>query len=152
MVISENERVQVLATLQDFSSIAKSATLSNRFLTSFAELVTQKEAHSITNEQLLLHLDVLIAMMEKVKLHKENQVALMLGVKAFVEDKQTQKKGYKILSRVVERMQLESLDELIEIKTEITPMMKGQATKQRLQLIISFIHAANNTQKEPDQQ
>ena len=71
-VLSDNERVQVLTTLQDFSSIAKSATLSNRFLTSFAELVTQKEAHSITNEELLLHLDVLVAMMEKVKLMKEN--------------------------------------------------------------------------------
>ena len=49
----------------------------------------------------------------------------MLGVKAFIEEKQTQKKGYKILSRVVERIHLENLDELIEIKNEITPMMKG---------------------------
>ena len=104
VVLSDNERVQVLTTLQDFSSIAKSGTLSNRFLTSFSELVAQKEGRSITNESMLLHLDVLIAMMEKVKLHKENQVALMLGVKVFVEDKATQKKGYKILSRVVERI------------------------------------------------
>ena len=72
LVLSDNQRVQVLTTLQDFSSIAKSATLSNRFLTQFAELVTQKEAHSIENDEVLLQLDVLIAMMEKVKLHKEN--------------------------------------------------------------------------------
>ena len=49
-------------------------------------------------------------------------------------------------------MQLQNLDELIEIKQEITPMMKGQATKQRLQLIVSYINAASNTKKEADQQ
>ena len=31
-------------------------------------------------------------------------------------------------------------------------MMRGQATKQRLHLIISFIHAANNTKKDSDKQ
>jgi hypothetical protein len=49
-------------------------------------------------------------MMEQVTLNKENKVSLMQGVKVFVDDKQTQKKGYKLLSRVVERFQLESLD------------------------------------------
>jgi hypothetical protein len=107
----------VLATLQDFSSIAKSGAFSNRFLTSFSELVAQKEGRSVSNEQILLNLDVLIAMMEKVKLNKDNQVALMLGVKVFVSDKATQKKGYKILSRVVERIDLQNFDELVDIKT-----------------------------------
>jgi len=79
--------------------------------------------------------------MEKVKLKKENYVALMRGVKIFVDDKATQKKGYKILTKVVQRFELESVDELAEIKQEITPMMKGQATKQRLQLIHSFVKA-----------
>jgi len=119
----------VLRTLQDFASIAKSGTFGNKFLTSFSELVAQKESRSVSNEQILLNLDVLIAMMEKVKLNKENQVALMLGVKAFVQDRATQKKGYKILTRVVERIDLQSFDELVEIKTQITPMMSGQATK-----------------------
>ena len=56
----------------------------------------------------------------------------MLGVKGFIEDKQTQKKGYKILTKVVQRIQVKDLEELVEIKNEITPIMKGQATKQRL--------------------
>jgi hypothetical protein len=37
----------------------------------------------------MLHLDILIAIMDKVKLKKENYVALMRGVKIFVEDKTT---------------------------------------------------------------
>ncbi len=49
----------------------------------------------------------------------------MRGVKAFVNDKQTQKKGYKILTKVVEKFEVSSIDELAEIKNEITPMMRG---------------------------
>ncbi len=67
--------------------------------------------------------------MEKVKLKKENYVALMQGVKIFVDDRITQKKGYRILTKIIERFDLESFDQLIEIKQGITPMMKGQATK-----------------------
>jgi len=63
--------------------------------------------------------------MEKVKLKKENYVTLMRGVKIFLDDKATQKKGYKILTKIVERFDLESFDQLLEIKQEITPMMKG---------------------------
>lgn len=63
-------------------------------------------------DDVLLKLDVLIAMMEKVSLKKENYVALMRGVKYLVNDKQTQKKGYKILSRVIERYEIERVEEL----------------------------------------
>jgi hypothetical protein len=77
----------------------------------------------------MLQLDLLIALMEKVKLKKENYVALMQGVKIFVDDRITQKKGYRILTKIIERFDLESFDQLIEIKQGITPMMKGQATK-----------------------
>ena len=63
--------------------------------------------------------------MEKVKMKKENYVTLMRGVKIFLDDKATQKKGYKILTKITERFDLESFDQLLEIKQEITPMMKG---------------------------
>ena len=41
-------------------------------------------------------------MMDKVKLNRENKVSLMQGVKLFVNDRATQKKGYKILSKIIE--------------------------------------------------
>ncbi len=78
---------------------------------------------------MLLQLDVLIALMDQVKLKKENYIEVMRGVRLFVTDKQTQKKGYKILAKVIDKFELSNLAELVEIKTEITPMMKGQATK-----------------------
>ena len=71
-------------------------------------------------------------MMEKVKLNRDNYVAVMSGVKVFVEHNHTQKRGYKLLARVIENYQLSSIDELFQIKTEITPLMKGSASKQRL--------------------
>ena len=37
--LNNQERQQVIATLKDFSSIAKSGTLNNLFLTSYADLV-----------------------------------------------------------------------------------------------------------------
>lgn len=80
-------------------------------------------------------------MMEKVNLNKDNYVAVMNGVKVFVESPHTQKRGYKLLARVIEKYQLQSVDELFQIKTEITPLMKGSASKQRLQLIKSYIDA-----------
>lgn len=64
-------------------------TLNNKFLTSFAELVSQKENKKVEIEILTYQLDIIIAIMEKVKLKKENYVALMRGVKIFVEDKAT---------------------------------------------------------------
>jgi hypothetical protein len=67
--------------------------------------------------------------MDQVKLKKENYIEVMRGVRLFVTDKQTQKKGYKILAKVIDKFELSNLAELVEIKTEITPMMKGQATK-----------------------
>lgn len=127
--MGESDRTQCLKTLQDFSSIAKSGTLNNLFLTSFAELVTQKQCHSLSTTQQLLQIDILLAIMEKVKLKRDNYIALMRNIKVFIDDKQTQKKAYTMLARVVERFELTSLEELIEIKAEIVPLMKGNATK-----------------------
>ena len=77
-----------------------------------------------------------------MRLKRENYVALMQHVKVFVEKRApTQKKGYKILTRVIERFELSSLDEIVEIKQAITPLMTGQATKERISLISGFITA-----------
>lgn len=43
------------------------------------------------------------------------------------------------MTRVIEGFQLQTLEELAEIKNEITPLMKGQVTKQRLYLIKAYI-------------
>ena len=123
--LTQAERLQTLKTLQDFSQISKTVRLSNIFLTAFAEVVQSAEMSAGPREDVLLKLDVLIAMMDKVKLKKENYIALMRGVKLLVNDKQTQKKGYQILSKVIERYEIEKVDELSQIRTEITPMMKG---------------------------
>ncbi len=127
-LLTANEQAQCLKTLKDFSSISKTVKLSNLFLTSFAEIVAQHQ-NSNDHTALLLQLDVLIALMDQVKLKKENYIEVMRGVRLFVTDKQTQKKGYKILAKVIDKFELSNLAELVEIKTEITPMMKGQATK-----------------------
>lgn len=139
--LADSDRSQTLHAIQEFASISKAVTLSNKFLLSFAELVAAKEASTTDADNVMLQLDILIALMEKVKLKEDNYVQVMRGVKVFVDDRATQKKGYKILTKVVERFDLESFDQLVEIKQEITPMMKGQATKQRLQLIHSFVKA-----------
>jgi len=50
-------------------------------------VVQSAEMSSGPRDDILLKLDVLIAMMEKVKLKKENYIALMRGVKFLVNDK-----------------------------------------------------------------
>ena len=91
----------------------------------------------------MLQLDVLIAILEKVRLKRENYITLMQNVKVFTDERQTQKKGYKILAKVIERFELHSLDDIAEIKQTITPIMKGQANKERILLIASFVRAVD---------
>ena len=45
--MTDAERAQVLMTLKDFSSVAKSGTLNNLFLMTFADLVERKQNKSI---------------------------------------------------------------------------------------------------------
>ena len=141
VTMTQTQQAQVLVTLKDFSSIAKIGTLNNLFLMTFAELVEKKQNNSVSLPEILLQLDVLIAILEKVKLKRDNYLTLMQHVKIFAEDRQTQKKGYKILAKVVERFELQGLDDIAEIKQTITPIMKGQANKERIVLINSFINA-----------
>jgi hypothetical protein len=86
------------------------------------------------------NLDVLIAMLEKVKLNRSNQVQLMQGIKVFLNDFKTKKKGYKLLARIVEKYEIEkSISEIVQIDQEITPLVEAQATKPRLRLINAYI-------------
>jgi len=141
-----------LQALQDFASIAKAGKLSNLFLSSFAELVEQKEMWAgedhipSTDLNLILkNFDVLIAIMDQVKLKKDNQIVLMQGIKIFINDFKTKKKAYKLLAKIVERYELESgISELVQIHQELTPLVEGQTTKQRLRLIKAYIEQIKN--------
>lgn len=123
--MNDAEKAQVLATLKDFSSIAKKGTLNNMFLMTFAELTDRKQNKSIEAAEMLLQMDVLIAILEKVTLKRENYLTLMQNLKSFIDEKVTQKKGYKLLSKVIERIELTNLDEIAEIKAVINPIMAG---------------------------
>ena len=81
-----------------------------------------------------------MAMLEKVKLNKSNQVQLMHGIKIFIQDFKTKKKGYKLLAKIVEKFEIEdNINELVEIDQEVTPLVEAQATKQRLRLIYAYV-------------
>lgn len=54
VMLNDQERTQVIKTLKDFSSIAKSGTLNNLFLTTYAELVQRKGDKTIEPIELLL--------------------------------------------------------------------------------------------------
>ena len=53
-------------------------------------------------------MDVLFALMQKTKLKKENQLAMMKGIKAFIEDTRTKKRAYKLMARIVEKYELDN--------------------------------------------
>lgn len=123
--MNDQEKTQVLVTLKDFSSIAKKGTLNNMFLMTFAELADRKQNKSIEAAEMHLQMDVLIAILEKVTLKRDNYLTLMQNLKSFIADRQTQKKGYKLVSKVVERIELTNLDDIAEIKAVINPIMAG---------------------------
>lgn len=137
----------ILLTLRDFCKIAKKSGLNNLFLQSFAELVQQKESQSQNKilsqmeiNQVLRSMDVIIAMVAEVQLKRENQIALMQGIKVFVADIKTRKKAYRLLALVVQNFDLTNgIEELKGIKRDVSPILEGQATKQRLGLIRAYI-------------
>ena len=77
--------------------------------------------------------------MEKVKLKKENYITLMKGLKVFIDDKQTQKYGYKLLAKIIEKYELTDINELFTIQRELNPLLKGHANKERLRLIKAYV-------------
>ena len=73
--LSDADRKHLLITLQDFASIAKSVKLSNKFLTGFADLLVRFTPNAsgirlVSEPQAMRELEVMKAMMEKVKLTK----------------------------------------------------------------------------------
>ena len=87
--LSDADRKHILITLQDFASIAKSVKLSNKFLTGFADLMARFTPNSsgmrlVSEPEAVRELEVMKAMMEKVKLTKQNMVTLMKGMYAFI--------------------------------------------------------------------
>jgi hypothetical protein len=100
---------------------------------------------AVALDNILKNLDVLIVILEKAKLKKENQIILMSGIKIFLNDFTTKKKAYKLLAKIVENYDLENgIEELNQIHQELTPLVEGHATKQRLRLINAYIKQIKN--------
>ena len=69
----------------------------------------------------------------------------MSGIKIFLNDFTTKKKAYKLLAKIVENYDLENgIEELNQIHQELTPLVEGHATKQRLRLINAYIKQIKN--------
>ena len=148
VVISDADRKQLLLTLQDFASIAKSGRMSNTFLQDFANLLVRFTPNAsgmrlISEQAAEKELEVLRAIMEKVKLKKENYVSLMKGLKIFIDCPTTTKQAYKLLAKIIEKYELTGLSELVQIHRELSPLLAGQASKQRVMLIQSYVVQMN---------
>ncbi len=107
-VLSDSDRKHILTTLQDFASIAKSVKLSNKFLAGFADLMVRFTPNIggmrlVSEPQAMRELEVMKAMMEKVKLTKQNMVTLMKGTHEFIHCSFTQKAAYKLLAKIIEK-------------------------------------------------
>jgi hypothetical protein len=63
----------------------------------------------VSEPQAQRELEVMRAMMEKVKLKKENYMSLMKGLKEFIICHGTQKQAYKLLAKIIEKYELENL-------------------------------------------
>ena len=94
-------------------------------------------------------MDVLIAIMEKVKLKKENYFSLMKNLKAFIDTPALQKQAYKLLAKIIEKYELESISELFQIQKELNPLLKGQPSKQRIMLLQAYVSQMHKFKDDP---
>lgn len=92
-----------------------SVKLSNLFLTTFANIAMKFGEQQLPLNNVISQLEVLLALMEKVKLKKENYIALMKGLKVFIDNTNTQKYAYKLLAKIIEKYELENIQELFSI-------------------------------------
>lgn len=128
--------------------------MSNKFLTNFADLMTrfvpnESGMRLVSDPQAQRELEVMRAMMEKVKLTKDNYMSLMKGLKEFIHNHGTQKQAYKLLAKIIEKYELVNLEELVSIQKEINPLLVGQASKQRVNLIQSYVLQMNKFKESP---
>ena len=63
----------------------------------------------------------------------------MKGLKVFIDCRDTQKQAYKLMAKIIEKYELENVGELMQIQKELNPMLMGQASKQRVMLIQSYV-------------
>ena len=70
-------------------------------------------------------MEVLLALMEKVKLKKNNYIELMKGNKNFLKVPSMQKKAHKMIAQVIEKYEIENIKELFEIHKELNPLIDG---------------------------
>jgi hypothetical protein len=94
--------------------------MSNSFLQDFVQLMvrfTPNEAgmRMVSEQAAEKELEVLRAIMEKVKLKKDNYVSLMNGLKIFIDCHTTQKQAYKLLAKIIEKYELQNVTGLIQI-------------------------------------
>ena len=52
------------------------------------------------------------------------------------------------MAKIIERFEMQSLENISEIKTTILPIMRGQTNKDRINLIKSFINAVQKIDKD----
>jgi len=107
---SKAESAQLIRTLTDFASIAKSGKLNNLFLTEFASLCYS------ANPQDSIKLDILLALMEKVKLKRENYATVMKETREhFIPNPALAKRGMKVICKAIERFEVQQFEELVAI-------------------------------------
>ena len=56
------------------------------------------------------------------------------------------------MAKIIERFEMQSLENISEIKTTILPIMRGQTNKDRINLIKSFINAVQKIDKDTGDQ
>lgn len=66
-------------------------------------------------------------------------MTLLTGIKALIKDPRTKKKAYKLMAGVVKRFEFDNIAELSRIHTDLTSMVDGQATKQRIVLLDAYV-------------
>ena len=77
------------------------------------------KAGAMTNEERFVSfnrisrkLDVLVGLISKTQLNKENQYTLLSKAKELTTDSKTRKKAYKLMAEIIKKFEFSSLSEL----------------------------------------
>lgn len=173
--LRENEYPVVLQTISKFGWLAKKIKLNELFFTELTQIVEeftqfeldskgddmeidQKDKKMInqdrekTKRQILHKIDIIICLMERIKLSKRHCELIVQFADSIAKSKITQKKAFKILSIILTNYEVSTYQELQEMFSKLTGYaFNPTQQKQKLMMLKIFLGKIKKPKKETEE-
>lgn len=175
--LKENEHMTLLHTISKFGWLCKKTKLNDLFFNELTNIVqeftdfetdekandtgmelddqdrqNQNREREATKKKILRKIDIIICLMEQIKLSKRHCELIIQFADNIAKSKITQKKAFKILSIILENYEVSTYAELQEMFSKLTGYaFNPSQQKQKLLMFKIFLSKIKKPNKETDE-